>query len=60
MNADQIGGIVRAIGSAIGGYLVGKGIIDEATVTAIVGAVVTVATAVWSMWTNKAGTVIVR
>lgn len=56
MNGDQIGGIVRAIAAAIGGYFVGKGIVDGATVTTIAGALATVATAVWSLWTNKPGT----
>ena len=58
MTSDQIGGIVRAILAALGGYFVGKGIVDQATVTTIVGAAATIATAVWSLWTNKPGPVI--
>lgn len=58
MNGDQIGGIVRAIVAAIGGYFVGKGVIDGSTVATIAGAVATLATAVWSIITNKPGTVI--
>lgn len=54
MTSEQIGGIVRAIVAAIGGYFVGKGLIDQATATAIAGAAVTVATAVWSVWSKKA------
>ena len=34
MTAEQVGGIVRAVISAIGGYFIGKGIADAATVTA--------------------------
>jgi RsiW-degrading membrane proteinase PrsW (M82 family) len=54
MNAEYIGGIVRAIVSAIGGYLVGKGTIDSETAVAITGAAVTIATAIWSVWSKKA------
>lgn len=53
MTGDQVGGIVRAIAAAGGGYLVGKGLIDEETAAAIGGAVVTIAVAVWSVWTKK-------
>ena len=37
MNSEQVGGVVRAIISALGGYFVGKGITDAATVTAVAG-----------------------
>jgi hypothetical protein len=53
MTSDQIGGIVRALASAIGGYLVGKGLLDASTATSLGGAAVTIATAIWSFWTNK-------
>lgn len=52
MNAEYIGGIVRAVVSAIGGYLVGKGVIDSETAVAITGAAVTIATAIWSVWSK--------
>ena len=58
MNADQIGGIVRAILAAVGGYFVGKGLIDASTMTAIGGAVATLAMAAWSLMSNKTGKVI--
>jgi hypothetical protein len=58
MNGDQIGGIVRAIVAAVGGYFVGKGVIDGGTVTTIAGAVATLVTAIWSVVSNKPGTVI--
>ena len=54
MTADQVGGIVRAVVAAIGGYFIGKGIVDASTVTAIAGAFATLATAVWSVWAKKA------
>ena len=53
MNGEQLGGIVRAIISAVGGYFVGKGIVDSATMTSIAGAVATLAAAVWSVWVKK-------
>lgn len=53
MNTEQIAGIVRAIAAAIGGYLVGKGIIDESTATSIAGAAATIATAIWSVFAKK-------
>jgi hypothetical protein len=58
MNSDQIGGLIRAILSAVGGYFVGKGLIDASTMTTIVGGIATVGVALWSLWTNKPGTVI--
>lgn len=53
MNGEQIGGVVRAIISALGGYFVGKGITDAATVTAVAGAFATIAAAVWSVVVKK-------
>lgn len=53
MTAEQVGGIVRAIIAAVGGYFVGKGITDAATVTAVGGAVATLVVAVWSVLSKK-------
>lgn len=58
MNADQLGGIIRAVAAAIGGYFVGKGLIDASTVTSLAGAAATIGVAIWSAFTNKPGTVI--
>jgi hypothetical protein len=55
MNAEQIAGIVRAIVAAIGGYLVGKGIIDAETVAAVSGAAAVIAAAVWSVLSKRKG-----
>lgn len=49
MTGEQIAGIVRALVAAIGGFLVGKGVIDSETVVAVSGALATLATAVWSV-----------
>lgn len=59
MTSDQVGGIVRAIVSAVGGYFIGKGLADAATVTAVAGALATLVMAVWSIVSNKAGKTIV-
>ena len=53
MTMEQVGGIVRAIVSAIGGYFVGRGLIDSSTATAVAGAAATIATAVWSVISKK-------
>ena len=53
MNGEQFGGVVRAVLSALGGYLVGKGILDANTMTQLVGAGATIAVAVWSVISNK-------
>lgn len=53
MNQEQIGGIVRAVVAALGGYLVGQGIVDQATMLTIGGAVATLVVSVWSVYTNK-------
>ena len=53
MTSEQIAGVVRAVVAAIGGYFVGKGMIDGETVAAIGGAVATISTAVWSVWAKK-------
>lgn len=53
VTGEQIGGIVRAVVSAIGGYLVGKGYIDSETALAVTGAVVTLATAIWSVVSKR-------
>ena len=54
MTGEQIGGIVRALVAAAGGYFVGRGLVDGETVATIGGALATIATAVWSVWSKKA------
>ena len=54
MTGEQVAGIVRAVIAAVGGYLVGKGLTDAATVTAVAGAAATLAAAVWSVYAKKA------
>ena len=52
LSKDQFGGIVRALGTAAIGYLVGKGY-DTGLVTELVGAAGVAIIAVWSAWTNR-------
>ena len=49
MTATEIGGIARALASALGGYLVGKGLIDSETATTVGGAAATIIVAVLSV-----------
>ena len=53
MTQEQVGGIVRALVSAAGGYLVGQGLIDAETMLTVAGAVTTIAVAVWSIYSKK-------
>lgn len=54
MKKDQIAGIVRAVVAAVGGYFIGKGMVDAANVEIIAGALATLVTAVWSVMAKKA------
>lgn len=53
MTQDQVGGIVRALVSAAGGYFVGQGLIDAQTMMTLGGAVTTIAVAVWSIYAKR-------
>lgn len=53
MTQDQVGGIVRALVSAAGGYFVGQGLIDAQTMMTLGGAVTTLAVAGWSMYAKR-------
>lgn len=53
MTKEQVLGIVRHVLTFGGGWLVTKGAIDEGLLVEIVGAVTTLAGAVWSVWAKK-------
>ncbi len=53
MTGEQIGGIVRAIVAAAGGYAIGQGWADAQLVAAVGGAAATIAVAVWSYRSKK-------
>lgn len=56
MNMEQIGGIIRTILAAGGGYLVSKGYLDNATMLSLVGAIVTIITGAWSVYAKRGTT----
>lgn len=53
LTAEQVGGIVRAIAAAVGGYFVGQGVVDAETASVIGGAATTLIVAIWSVLTKK-------
>ena len=53
MTGEQIWGVVRTILAAGGGYIVAKGYIDDATLTAILGGLGTIFVAGWSVWSKR-------
>jgi hypothetical protein len=53
MTGEQVWGVVRTVAAAVGGYFVAKGVVDEATLTAILGGAGTVFVAVWSFIAKK-------
>jgi hypothetical protein len=54
MNKDTILGIVRHILTFAGGFAVTKGLADEGTSTEVIGALVTIVGAVWSIVAKRA------
>ena len=53
ITTEQVGGIVRAIVAAAGGYFVGQGLVDAETMLTVGGAVTTLVVAVWSIYSKK-------
>ena len=53
MTGDQVGGIIRTLGAALGGYFVGLGWVTAADMSTIVGAIAVIGVAVWSHYTNR-------
>lgn len=50
---DMFLGVVRAVLAAAGGWAVGKGYVDQASADQIIGAVIVIGTAGWSVWSKK-------
>lgn len=48
-----IGGIVRIITTLLGGYLAQKGLATEVETEGIIGAIMVVATGIWSIWAKR-------
>ena len=53
LSKEQVLGIVRHTLTFIGGIVVMKGLVDEATVTEIIGGVLTLAGTIWSVIDKK-------
>lgn len=53
MQQAEIGGVIRALVAAGGGYFVGQGLVDAETAVTIGGAVTTLLVAVWSIWNKR-------
>lgn len=53
MDSSVIGGIIRTVLAAAGGILVNKGYVDDATLQALIGAVITLGAGVWSVIAKK-------
>lgn len=53
MDSSVVGGIVRTILASVGGVLATKGYIDDATLQACIGAIITLGTGIWSVVQKK-------
>ena len=52
MNTDQITSIIRQILLAVGGFIVGKGWVDNETMMQIAGAVSVIIGSIWANWSR--------
>jgi hypothetical protein len=53
LNKEQVMGIVRHTLTFIGGIVVMKGLVDETVITEVVGGVMTLVGAIWSILDKK-------
>jgi hypothetical protein len=53
---SYLASIIRNILAMVAGYLVGKGVMDEATSTAIIGGVMAAIPVIWSLLQKKSAT----
>ena len=53
MTTQEISGIVRALAAALGGWLVGQGLVDSETAMTIGGALTTLVVAAWSIYSKR-------
>lgn len=53
LSKEQVLGIIRHTLTFVGGIVVMKGLVDEATVTEIIGGVMTLAGTIWSVVDKK-------
>ncbi len=55
MNSDMLGGIIRAVFPPVIAFAIGKGLLPAADYGSVVTGVITLATALWSVHSNKTG-----
>jgi hypothetical protein len=53
MNKEQIQGIVRHVLTFVGGILVFQGVIEESILNEVIGAAVSLAGTIWSIFAKK-------
>jgi hypothetical protein len=53
MNKEQILGVVRHVLTTVGGILIANGLIDDGSVTEIIGSVITLVGVIWSVVDKK-------
>lgn len=53
LTREQVLGILRHTLTFVGGIIVAKGLVEEAVVTEIIGGVLTLTGAIWSIVTKK-------
>lgn len=53
MTKDMVWGVARAVLAGAGGYLVGKGMIDQSMMNDAIGALGVIFAAGWSIWAKK-------
>jgi hypothetical protein len=53
MNKEQIQGIVRHVLTFVGGILVFQGVIEESILNEVIGAAISLAGAIWSIFAKK-------
>lgn len=54
LSKEQLMGIVRHTLTFVGGLLIAKGVIDDATLVELIGGATTLAGAIWSIVAKKA------
>lgn len=52
MNTDQITSIIRQVLLAVGGFVVGKGWVDNDTMIQLAGALSVIVGSIWAIWTR--------
>jgi hypothetical protein len=53
MNKEQIQGIVRHVLTFVGGILVFQGVIEESILNEVIGAAISLAGVIWSIFAKK-------